>query len=246
MRALRVVVIIGVVLGALLAGADRWAVGYAENRLAERVQQAGQGQVGGAEVEIHGFPFLTQALSRDLDRVDLKLTDVEATADGRKTRLSRLDASFHGVKIDGNYSGGTADRAEGTALITYADLTAASQSDGVTLTYGGTPGKVKVTAKVDVLGRKLTRSVVSSVTLVDAPDSKGGKGGKSGKIVRVRADQVPGEGVPGIEGMIRKKTDFDRRLEDGLPAGLQLSALTSDEAGVHLTLGGTNVALAGS
>ncbi|MCJ1680699.1 DUF2993 domain-containing protein [Streptomyces sp. APSN-46.1] len=240
MRALRVVVIIGVILGALLAGADRWAVGYAEDRLADRIQ-ARQGQVGGAEVEIHGFPFLTQALSRDLDQVDLKLKDVEATADGRKTRLSRLDASFRGVKLDGNYSGGTAERAEGTALITYPDLTEAEAAQsGVTLTYGGAPGKVKVTAKVDVLGKTLTRSVVSTVTLVDAKDARGGK------IVRVRADQVPGEGMPGIENMIRKKTDFDRRLDGGLPAGLQLSALTSDESGVHLTLSGTDVALAGS
>ncbi|MEJ8643673.1 DUF2993 domain-containing protein [Streptomyces sp. MS1.HAVA.3] len=238
MRALRVIVIIGVVLGALLAGLDRWAVGYVENRLADRIQ-ARQGLAGTSEVEIHGFPFLTQALSHDLDRVDLKLRGVEVTAEGRKTRLSELDASFHSVKLDGDYSGGTAERAEGTGLITYADLTAASQT-GATLSYGGAPGKVKVTAAVDVLGKTLTRSVVSTITLEDAKDGKGGK------TVRVRADEVPGEGIPGVEKLIRKKTDFDRNLESGLPAGLHLSALTSDEAGVHLTLGGSNVVVAGS
>lgn len=145
MRALRVIVIIGVVLGALFAGLDRWAVGYVENRLADRIQ-ARQGLAGTSEVEIRGFPFLTQALSHDLDRIDLKLRGVEVTAEGRKTRLSELDASFHGVKLDGDYSGGTAERAEGTGLITYADLTAASQT-GATLSYGGAPGKVKVTAR---------------------------------------------------------------------------------------------------
>lgn len=93
---------------------------------------------------------------------------------------------------------------------------------------------------MDVLGKTLTRSVVSTVTLEDAKDGKGGK------IVRVRADEVPGEGIPGVEKLIRKKTDFDRNLESGLPAGLHLSALTSDEAGVHLTLGGSNVVVAGS
>ncbi|MEU9108386.1 DUF2993 domain-containing protein [Streptomyces xanthophaeus] len=238
MRFLRIVVIVGVVLGALLAGVDRWAVGYAENRLADRIQ-ARQGLSGSTDVEIHGFPFLTQALSHDLDRVDLRLKGVDATADGRKTRLSELTARFHGVKLNGDYTGGTAERAEGSALITYADLTAASQT-GATLTYGGAPNKVKVTATVEVLGKSLTRSVVSSVSLVDA------EGGKGGKIVRVRADEVPGEGIPGIEKMVRKKTDFDRRLDDGLPAGLQLTSLTSDEAGVHLTLGGSDVVLAGS
>ncbi|GAA2645979.1 DUF2993 domain-containing protein [Streptomyces spororaveus] len=238
MRFLRVIVIIGVVLGALFVGVDRWAASYVENRLADRIQ-ARQGLAGSAEVEVHGFPFLTQVLSRDLGRVDLKLRGVEVTAEDRKTRLSELDASFHGVKLNGDYSGGTADRAEGSALITYADLTAASQT-GATLSYGGAPGKVKVTAAVEVAGKALTHSVVSTVTLEEAP------GGKGGKIVRVHADQVPGAGVPLVEKLIRKKTDFDRDLSSGMPAGLQLSSLTSDEAGVHLTLGGTNVVVAGS
>ncbi|MEU6312425.1 DUF2993 domain-containing protein [Streptomyces sp. NPDC047014] len=238
MRILRVVLIVGVVLGALFTGADRWAASYAENRLAERIQ-ARQGQSGTAEVDIRGFPFLTQALSHDLEQVDLGLRGVEFTAEGRKTRLSRLDASFHDVKLNGDYTGGTARRATGTGLISYADLTAASQS-GATLSYGGAPGKVKVTAAVDILGRTLTHSVVSTVTLQDAADGKGGK------IVRVRADSVPGEGVPGVESLIRRKTDFDRSLDTGLPAGLHLSALTSDESGVHLTLEGTDVVLAGS
>ncbi|MEW2587247.1 LmeA family phospholipid-binding protein [Streptomyces virginiae] len=238
MRVLRVVVIVGVVLAALFTGADRWAAGYAENRLAERIQ-ARQGLAGTAEVEIHGFPFLTQALSHDLDRVDLDLRGVEVMADGRKTRLAELDASFRGVKLNGDYSGGTAERATGSALITYADLTAASQT-GATLSYGGAPGKVKVTASVDIVGRTLSRSVISTITLVDAPDSKGGK------IVRVHAEEVPGEGIPGLERQVRKRTDFDRDLGTGLPAGLQLSALTSDESGVHLTLGGSNVVMAGS
>uniref|UniRef100_A0AAU2JP99 DUF2993 domain-containing protein n=1 Tax=Streptomyces sp. NBC_00049 TaxID=2903617 RepID=A0AAU2JP99_9ACTN len=238
MRALRVVVIIGVVLGALFTGVDRWAAGYAENRLAEQIQ-ARQGLAGTADVDIRGFPFLTQALSRDLDRVDLRLRGVEVMADGRKTRLAELDASFRGVKLAGDYKGGTAARAEGTGLITYADLTAASQT-GATISYGGAPGKLKVTVAVDVFGKVLKRSVVSTVTLVDGPDGKGGK------TVRVRADEVPGEGIPGIEKVIRKQTDFDRTLDGGLPAGLQLSALTSDEAGVRLTLSGSNVSVAGS
>ncbi len=143
------------------------------------------------------------------------------------------------MKLNGDYSGGTAERATGSALITYADLTAASQT-GATLSYGGAPGKVKVTASVDIVGRTLSRSVISTITLVDAPDSKGGK------IVRVHAEEVPGEGIPGLERQVRKRTDFDRDLGTGLPAGLQLAALTSDEAGVHLTLGGSNVVMAGS
>lgn len=238
MRVLRVVVIIAVVLGASFTGVDRWAAGYVENRLADRIA-ARQGPGGSTEVEIRGFPFVTQALGHRLDRVDLQLRGVEVTADGHTTRLSELGASFHGVRLDEGYGGGTAERAEGTGLITYADLSAASQT-GATLSYGGAPGKVKVVVKVDVLGKVLTRDVVSTISLVDSPNGKGGK------TVRVRADEVPGEGIPGLERLVRKRTDFDRDLGSGLPAGLELTALTTDETGVRLTLGGRNVVVAGS
>lgn len=246
MRVLRVVVIIGVVLGGLFVGADRWAVGYAEGRLADRIQ-ARQG-LSGVGVDIHGFPFLTQALSRDLDQVDLKVAGIDvATTDGRTTRLSRLEVAFRGVELNSDYSGGTARSAKGSALVTYADLSAAAQP-GVTVAYGGAPNKVKVTASVEFLGRTLSRSVVSTISLVDADGANGenGTNGANGaKIVRVRADEVPGEGLPGIEAVVRKKTDFERRLDGGLPSGLHLTALTSDEAGVHLTVDGTNLSLAG-
>ncbi|MER6391791.1 DUF2993 domain-containing protein [Streptomyces sp. NPDC001523] len=238
MRFLRAIVIIGVILGALFVGADRWAVDYAENQLADKIQSR-QGLSGDVKVDIHGFPFLTQALDHRLEQVDLVLTGVDASAEGRKARLTRIEAAFHDVKLNSDYTGGTAGRAEGKALLSYADLTAASET-GVTVSYGGQPGKVKVGATVDFLGRKFTRSVISTVTLEDAKDSPGGK------IVRVRAEEVPGEGIPGIEKVVRKKTDFDRRLDAGLPAGLKLTTLTSDEAGVHLALTGTNVSLAGS
>ncbi len=237
MRVLRVVVIIGVVLGGLFVGVDRWAAGYAENRLADQIR-ARQG-LSGVEADIHGFPFLTQLLTRDLDQVDLKVAGVDvATADGRTTHLSRLRVAFRGVELNGDYNGGTARSAKGSALVTYADLTAAAQP-GVTVAYGGAPGKVKVTARLEFLGRTLSRSVVSTVSLVDSGDGKGST------IVRVRADEVPGEGLPGIEAAVRKKTDFERRIGAGLPSGVRLTGLTSDEAGVVLTLGGKDLALAG-
>ncbi|MFJ3926515.1 DUF2993 domain-containing protein [Streptomyces sp. NPDC090022] len=232
MRVLRIFVIIGLILAGLFVAADRWAVGYAEDEMAAKVR-LGQGQAGGTTVDIHGFPFLTQALGRELEQVDVRLTGVEAAgADGRKMRISQLDASFHGVKLDSDYTGGTATRVDGSALVSYDDLTKTSQN-GATIAYGNAPGKVKVTATVEVLGRSITRSVVSTVTL-----------GEDGRTVRVRADEVPGEGIPGVEGMIRKKTDFERRI-NGLPEGIKLSGLTSDAGGLHLSLDGRNVTLAG-
>ncbi|MFF5448248.1 DUF2993 domain-containing protein [Streptomyces sp. NPDC012888] len=232
MRVIRVLLVVGLVLAGLFTAADRLAVGYAEDELAAKVRAGGGSSIGSTEVDIAGFPFLTQVMDRRLERVDVRLDDVTVAADGRRMRIARLDAALHDVAVDDDYSGGTARRADGSALVTYEDLTRASQS-GVTVAYGGAPGKVKVTASIEILGRTLTRSVISTVTLVD------------GGTVRVRADEVPGEGIPGVEDLVRRKTDFDRKLGGGLPAGLALSGLTSDASGVRLTLGGSDVALGG-
>ncbi|MFJ6935184.1 DUF2993 domain-containing protein [Streptomyces sp. NPDC101132] len=228
MRALRILLIIGVVLTGLLVAVDRFAVGYAEDKLAARVHFS-QGLAGSTDVDIRGFPFLTQVVGYELDQVDAHLRGIEADTAGRRVRITSIDASFHDVKLSADYNGGTAARADGEAFLSYADLTAASQT-GVTVAYGGAPGKVKVTASVEILGRTFSRSVTSTVSLVE------------GNVVRVRAEHVPGEGFPGLEELIRKKTDFDRPV-DALPKGLDLTSVTSDGKGVRAVLKGTAVNL---
>jgi hypothetical protein len=126
--------------------------------------------------------------------------------------------------------------ADGTARISYADLGAASSED-VTVGYGGN-GKVKVTGSVEipVLGR-VTRSVLSSVSL--AGDD----------TIRVRADKVPGEGLPGVEERVRERTDFGlgvvHRQVGVLPAGLKLRKVEATPEGVVVTVTGEDVVLTG-
>ena len=134
------------------------------------------------------------------------------------------------MKLGSGYSTATAARATGTALVSYEDLTAAAD-DGVTVAYGG-DGKVKVTGTVEVLGRQISRSVLSTVTQVD------------GRTVKVRADEVPGEGIPGVEQLVRQKTDFERDI-DGLPKGLELRKTQVTEKGLEIGLEGSNVSLTG-
>jgi hypothetical protein len=229
MRALRILLIIAVILGGIFVAADRFAVNMAESEAADRVRIQ-QGTAGSTEVSIKGFPFLTQVVGKELDEVGIKMTGIEASASGRRVRISEMSADLFQVRLGEGYSSATAARAEGTALISYADLTKASD-DGATVAYGEN-GKVKVTGSVDVLGRTVTRSVVSTVSLV------------GGDTIRVRADKVPGEGIPGLEGMIRKRTDFDRQI-GGLPAGLKLEKVEAQPDGVVFTVTGKDVELAG-
>ncbi|MEU8891322.1 DUF2993 domain-containing protein [Streptomyces sp. NPDC048442] len=231
MRALRILLILVVIVGGIFAVADRFAVNYAEGEVAAKVRTS-QGLSAEPQIDIKGFPFLTQVLGKKLDQVDVTMDGVEASAQGRSLKVGRMTAELHDVTLSNNFSSATAARATGTAVISYDDLTRAAGDKDVKLAYGGN-GKVKVTGTVSVLGREIRRSVLSSVSLKN-----------NGKSIAVRADEVPGQGIPGLEGMIRKKIDFERPI-GGLPNGLVLDKVTPVETGMQIGVTGTNVHLAG-
>jgi hypothetical protein len=229
MRALRILLVIVVVLAGIFIVVDRAAVYFAESEAAGRIEVSG-GTVDSTDVSIKGFPFLTQVAGSALDQVDIKLTGIETAAGGRRIRISEMKAELHDVTLADGFAAATAARATGTATISYEDLTHAAD-DGVVVEYGGN-GKVKVTGAVDILGRTLTRSVTSTVTLVD------------GRTVRVHADKVPGEGIPGLEGLVRRKTDFEREI-GALPSGLKLQRIEPTKDGLEISVTGSDIRLAG-
>ncbi len=231
MRAIRILLILAVVFGGIFVAADRLAVNYAEGEVADRVRTS-QGLATEPRVDIKGFPFLTQVLGKNLDRVDVALDGLQASADGKKLAVGRMTAELHDVALENNFSSATAARATGTAVISYDDLTRTAGDKDVKLAHGGN-GKVKVTGTVSVLGREITRSVLSSVSLKDG-----------GRSIAVRADEVPGQGIPGVEELIRKKIDFERPI-GGLPNGLKLDKVTPVETGMEISVSGAKVHLAG-
>lgn len=234
MRGIRATLIVVIVLGALFVGADRAAVYIAENQAADKIRNS-QGLSGTPDVSIKGFPFLTQIADSRLDEVDVKLDGgITAESGGRSIRVSGFDAQLRGVRINSSFTSAVANRATGTAHISYEDLTKAVADPGVTVGYAGQgqAGKVKVTGRAKIMGQDIERSVVSSVTIVD------------GSTVRVHADEVPAQGIPGVEEAVRKKTDFDRQIT-GLPKGLKLDKVEATPTGVDITLTGSDVSLAG-
>ncbi|MEW2219976.1 DUF2993 domain-containing protein [Streptomyces sp. NPDC006990] len=238
MRALRTGLVILVILTGLFVAADRVAVNLAEDKVAEKLKgQLGSASSGDPSVSIEGFPFLTQVAGKQLDKVKVDVEGVTATANDRQVRLSRITMEALDVKLSNNFSTAVADRATGTVHLSYADLSKAAD-DGVRVSYGGksTSGKdqVKVTAGIvlPVVGRTIERSVYSTVSVT------------GGDTVRLHADEVPGSKVPGVEDAIRKKIDFDRRI-DRLPDGLRLEKVEATKSGVDVSMAGTDVRLAG-
>ena len=235
MRALRRGLIALFVLAVLFVAADRLAVKLAEDEAAERIKSA-QGAASTMEtsVDIKGFPFLTQVAAKELDEIDAELSGIKAKAGGSDVTVSRVDARLQQVRIGGDYSSAVADKATGTALVSYADLTKAAY-EGVRVSWGGKDddgkGRVKVSAGIDILGQTFERSVTSTVSV------------SKGDTVELHADEIPGGDIPGLEDEIRERIDFARKIA-GLPPGLELEKVEATKKGIELSVRGRNVELA--
>lgn len=250
MRALRIILIVTVILGGLFVIADRVAVGFAENKAADRIKST-EGLASTPDVSIEGFPFLTQVVGGELDDVKIGIKDYEASTGGAGSaggagtlRIDDLNAEMHGVAFNGDYSSATANSATGSASIGYAELlkTAKSQptqvGPGVTarvvgLSDGGN-GKIKVAVEVSIGGTKVPQpvSVLSSVTVV------------GGNTVKVHADSLPKMGVDLAENRVRSITDFEQKIGE-LPGGIQLDTVQAAANGVDVSVKGSNVKLVG-
>ncbi|WP_369247540.1 DUF2993 domain-containing protein [Streptomyces sp. R41] len=247
MRALRIILIVAVILGGLFVIADRVAVGFAEDKAADRIKST-EGLASTPDVSIEGFPFLTQVAGGELDDVKIGIKNYEASTGGTSAaastiRIDDLSAEMHGVVFNGDYSSATANSAVGTASISYAELLKAAKAEptqvasGVTarvigLSDGGN-GKIKVTVEATVLGTKLPQpvSVLSSVSV-------------SGDTVKVHADSLPKLGVELAEGRIRAITDFEQKIDE-LPGGIQLDKVEAAKSGVDISVKGSDVKLVG-
>ncbi|WP_413800631.1 DUF2993 domain-containing protein [Streptomyces iranensis] len=228
MRALRITLIVVVILGGLFVAADRIAVYMAESKAADKIKSS-QGLTTTPNVSIKGFPFLTQVVGKELDEVDVGVDGLTTDAgDGRSVRVTELDAQLHNVRISGNFSSASADRATGSAHISYADLSQAA-GPGITVAYdpSGT-NKVKITGSL--LGFSLTAH--SQVTIVN------------GNTIRLHAESIPGGSIPQWEDKVREKADMERKIE-GLPTGMRLDKVDTSKDGIDVSVAGNNVQLTG-
>jgi hypothetical protein len=246
MRALRILLIVVVVLGALFVVVDRVAVHYAENEAASKVK-TDENLATTPDVSIKGFPFLTQVASGELDDVELGIKTYEAptgnTTGGASTiRIDDLKADMKDVKFSSGYSSAIAATATGSASISYDQLLKAAKSQPtdvfpgvkaqlVSLSDGG-DGKIKANMKVTVTGVGTTTYPVLSTVTVE------------GNTVKVHADNLPKLVVDLADSRVRSITDFQQTITE-LPGGVKLDSVQAAKAGVDIKVKGSNVNLAG-
>jgi hypothetical protein len=159
-RALLVVLLL---LGGLALAADRGAEAVAEDRVAQLVAERG-GLAGQPQVEIGGFPFLTQALGGRYDDVRISLTG----ADLGQPEGTSADVSLRGVEValsdvlSGSVQQVPVERVDGMATLSYA-LLAEQVGPGTTVTRDG--DRLRVQRAVEVAGASVPLTATGTVSL---------------------------------------------------------------------------------
>ena len=229
MRALLVVILL---LGGLAVGADRVAVGIAEDKVAEQLAAKG-GLSGTPTVDIAGFPFLTQAVAGRYDDVRISLTAEELG----QPAGTRVDIALHGVHVplssvvSGSVEKVPVDRVDGTATLSYALLSAQLGGD-TTLRREG--DGLRITKTVEVLGQTLPLTAVGTVSL-------------DGNQLVVDVEKAAGAGVDVPGFLVSRVSDLlDLRYDvPALPFGLQLTGVRPGADGVDLELAARDTVLGG-
>ncbi|MCW2698693.1 MAG: hypothetical protein JWQ45_228 [Blastococcus sp.] len=207
----------------LFVAADRVAVGYAEGQVAAQVEEKG-GLRSRPQVDITGFPFLSQALAGRYDDVRISLTAAElGQPDG-----THADVALHGVQVplsavlSGSVQEVPVERIDGTATLSYALLSAQLGAD-TTLAREG--AGLRITRTVELLGRTLPLTAAGKVTL-------------EGNDLVVDVQQAAGAGVDVPDWLLSRAADLlDLRYTvPPLPFGLQVTGVTPAGDGVDLAL----------
>jgi hypothetical protein len=219
------------VLG-LLVVVDRVGVGIAEDRVATQVAQRG-GLAGPPEVDITGFPFLTQALRGEYRDVRLQLTAEQLG----QPAGTHADVSLRGVHVplsdvlSGSVQQIPVDRVDGTATISYALL--AQQLGGDTVLSQEGDG-IRVTRRVEVLGTEVPLTATGTVRLeggdvvIDVGDASAG------------SLQVPDAVLRRAAGLLDLRYPVP-----ALPFGLQLTSAVPAADGVDVRVEATDTVLSG-
>jgi LmeA-like phospholipid-binding len=218
MRALLVVVLLLLGLAVL---ADRVGVAIAEDKVGEQLAAKG-GLAGTPDVEIAGFPFLTQAVAGTYDDVRISLTAEQLG----QPEGTRADIALHGVHVplssvvSGSVDQVPVDRIDGTATLSYA-LLAAQLGGDTTLRPEG--DGLRITKTVEVLGQTIPLTAAGTVSL-------------DGNQLVVDVEKAAGAGVDLPEFLVSRVSDLlDLRYDvPALPFGLQLTGVEPAEDGVDV------------
>ncbi|GAA2252211.1 DUF2993 domain-containing protein [Kitasatospora cystarginea] len=219
---LKLIIGLAVLLG-LLVGADRIAVGVAQDEAADRLVSTGKIS-GRPKVSIDGFPFLTQAVAGRFDSVRLSGEGVTVSGGREKVPLRSFSMQLSGVEVGSGYRSATVHSGSGSGVVSYGDVARlVSGTEQIELSYAG-PGEVGASVGGMPVGQGSVHSKGDTIT------ADGFRLGGLGALLNGAANGLLGP---------RSFTLTD------LPAGLSLESATPEPDGLKLTFHGSDVKLVG-
>lgn len=227
---MRKLIVALVVLLALLAVADRVLVSAAEGVVARRVQVAA-GLEREPTVEIRGFPFLTQAVAGEYDRVDISLGAMERD-DMRlrdlTVRLKQVHAPLGRMLSRDGSASVRSESARASVLVPYGMIEQRMPVDADVQREGE---RLRLSGEVSVLGQQLPASAIVEPSVAN------------GQLVFEAAEvQAGGRAVSD-----RLADTFSFTVDVGeLPFGLRIDGARAADGGLRVTARGADVLLSGA
>jgi hypothetical protein len=166
------------VLGAILVVGDRVAAQYAEREVRTQVVAAlsERGvEYDTADVNVGGFPFLTQVADGRYEEITIDLTNVRLSGAGQTANLPRLNVVARGVRADTvqlvqGTAQAVAERVTGSGLVTFATLQSLVDYSRYNLSdvrFAESNGALRITAVGNVAGFRLPMAATADVSVVD-------------------------------------------------------------------------------
>ncbi|MFI7011608.1 DUF2993 domain-containing protein [Streptomyces sp. NPDC050145] len=247
-------VIAVLVLTAFLTLADRWALLYAEHEAAQQLKRQMK-LTAAPEVEIEGFPFLTQLADRRVDEMKITVPDVAAD----RVTLAEVSATVRDVRITGEgltgISGAQADAMNGEVLLSFADMNRELGASQVTFTghgrdkvlargilpVAGHDLKVRADATIRRLGTTGISTDIDgmSLSIGDLATYRPGTGTSQGlhlsrrSVARVTAETDKAKRLLSIPALMHRVGVPDRAVRAALRSDTKLAELTGSPRFVH-------------
>lgn len=211
-----------------LAVADRYAAAYAERQVADALRSQ-LGMATAPKVSIEGVPFLTQVAANRFTEVNLDGDDAHVTDGGQTITLRRVRLRLGDVLTANRYRTVTASRLEGTALVSWSEV-----SHMVNLPIGDAgAGRVRIDASQKVYGQ----TIRVGVTGVPHIDPAAQTFTLSDPQVQLAGMAVPDSIVKTVMQDVVKPAPVD------LPLGLRATTATPSPDGLDIAVTGQDVPL---
>ena len=235
-----------VMLGGLL-GVDRFAEGAAENRIADQAREELASRhitvASDPKVSIGGFPFLTQVVSGEYERIGIRFDSPNANG----VQFNRIDLSVDTLTADAvsivrGHGSITASQVTGTATMGWDAVREVLEIAGVP---GVDPSSAEIVVRDNVLRLRFPLSSAGGTGAVMADGAIRVQDGKV--IIRLTNTRVEGAVPAVVQRVVEQNQDgMSAKLSiPPMPYELTIRKVVSGARGLTVVTSAKNVLLAG-